>query len=547
MRFFPLTLFCAIGFATLAPAAFAASGGAPNACQRPAAGSVVTPPVDLYSQDGVLNVVLEYRTSLDDAGRTLFCLVTPEGIESPTLHVKPGDTLKIALTNRVSALPAGAPTEMMSTASDGCGSRTMTDTSVNLHFHGINTRPVCHSDEVLHTLINSGKTFRYRVTFPRDEPPGLYWYHPHVHGISEAALLGGATGAIVVDGIENMQPAVADLPARVLVIRDQNVAGNPTPGGPVPALDLTLNYVPIAYPALTPSVIEISPGRKEFWRVANTSADTVADLQLSYDGVVQPLEVVALDGVPTGSQDGTRRGRTVTASHLLLPPAGRAEFIITAPSASVRRAILETLAVDTGPIGDNDTRRTLAVLRTGDPQARDMATMNVPMMPHPSVPATRQRFEELDSAPITVRRKLYFSEVLSDPTNPLSPTNFFITVDGATPVLFDPSNPPAITTTQGNVEEWTIENRAGEVHEFHMHQIHFQLRKRDNVSVAPADRQFFDTIQIPYWTGTGPYPSVTVAMDFRGNIVGDFPYHCHILGHEDNGMMAVIRVVKPPG
>jgi hypothetical protein len=53
-------------------------------------------------------------------------------------------------------------------------------------------------------------------------------------------------------------------------------------------------------------------------------------------------------------------------------------------------------------------------------------------------------------------------------------------------------------------------------------------------------------IQVPYWTGSGPYPSVKVRMDFRGPDIGDFVYHCHILGHEDNGMMAIIRV-NPAG
>jgi len=527
------------------PAAFASSNDGASACQRPVAGSAVKPPPTLYSHSGVLNVVLEYFTSLDDADRTLFCFKTPEGLESPTLHVKPGDTLNITVTNRVPALPASAPTQTMSTASDVCGSATMTGTSMNIHFHGTNARPVCHGDEVVHTLINSGQTFKYSVTFPRDEPPGLYWYHPHVHGIAEAAVLGGATGAIVVEGIENLQPAVADLPARVLIIRDQNVAGNPKPGGPVPSWDLTLNYVPIAYPDLTPAVIEIQPGQKEFWRVANTSADTVADLRLSYDGVVQKLDVVALDGVPTGSQDGTRRGRAVTEEHLLLPPAGRGEFIITAPPAGVRSAILETLRVDTGPGGDNDTRRTLAVLRP--PSLDTTATIAIPTMPEPSAVPGRQRFEGLDAASVAVTRKLYFSEVLSNPKNPLSPTNFYITVDGATPTLFSATNPPAIVTTQGSVEEWTIENRTAEVHEFHLHQIHFQLRERNHIPVPPDERQFLDMVQIPYWTGTGAYPSVTVAMDFRGKIVGDFVYHCHILGHEDNGMMAIIRVLPAPG
>jgi FtsP/CotA-like multicopper oxidase with cupredoxin domain len=56
------------------------------------------------------------------------------------------------------------------------------------------------------------------------EPPGLYWYHPHIHGIAEAAVLGGASGAIVVDGIQNIEPAVSGLRQRILMIRDQQGA-----------------------------------------------------------------------------------------------------------------------------------------------------------------------------------------------------------------------------------------------------------------------------------------------------------------------------------
>ena len=129
-----------------------------------------------------------------------------------------------------------------------------------------------------------------------------------------------------------------------------------------------------------------------------------------------------------------------------------------------------------------------------------------------------------------------------------SPTNFFITVDGATPTLFDANNPPAITTKQGAVEDWTIQNRAEENHEFHLHQIHFLLMAVNGVPVPPSQQQFYDTIQVPFWSGTGPYPSVTVRADFRGPDIGDFVYHCHILGHEDGGMMAIVRVLPgtPP-
>ena len=353
-------------------------------------------------------------------------------------------------------------------------------------------------------------------------------------------MQGGASGAIVIEGIENVQPAVAGLPERILLIRDQTVAGTRTPGGAVPSWDVTLNYVPIAYPAETPAIIQMKPGQPEFWRVANASADTILDLQVAYDGVPQPLRVVGLDGVPTGSQDGTGRGKLVTRTDILLAPAARAEFIVAAPSASVKNASFITLNIDTGPDGDNDPQRTLAII-----QKSNTPVPHLPVIPAVSGLPNSQRFEGLSTAKVTAHRTLYFSEVLSDPTNPASPTNFFITVDGATPVLFDPKNPPAIITHQGAVEDWTIENRTGENHEFHQHQIHFLWLAQNGVPVSPDEQQFLDMIQVPYWSGSGPYPSVTVRMDFRGMDIGDFVYHCHILGHEDNGMMAIIRVLPP--
>jgi FtsP/CotA-like multicopper oxidase with cupredoxin domain len=508
-----------------------------NACPRPPAGSVAAPPANLYSKDGVLSVEFNYYTTVDTDGRTLFCFVTPDGAQAPTLHVKPGDRLDMLIHNKVPAPPAGAPTEVMSSPSDQCGSAMMTITSLNVHFHGTNTSPACHSDNVIRTLINSNESFNYSIQFPIDEPPGLYWYHPHVHGIAEAALQGGASGAIIVEGMEQLQPAVAGLPERVLVIRDQNVTGNPTPGGAVPSWDLSVNYVPVPYPALTPAVIEMTQGQQEFWRVVNASADSILDLQLVYDGVAQPLHIVALDGVPTGSQDGTRLGHMLTSQHILVPTAGRAEFIVDGPSAGVKQAVLQTLNVDTGPLGDSDPQRPLAVIRTvGQTSLTRIAATTF-------APAGPQRFERLDQVVPSANRKLYFSEVLSDPNNPASPTNFFITVDGATPRLFDANEPPAITTRQGSVEEWTIENRTGENHIFHIHQIHFLLQAVNGVPVPGDQKQLYDTYQLPYWSGSGPYPSIKVRMDFRGPDVGDFVYHCHILGHEDNGMMATIRVL----
>jgi len=519
-------------------------------CPRPQAGTEAKRPPDLYSQNGVLKLHFDYYTTLDKLGRTLFCFVSRNKLESPTLHVNPGDAIDLTVTNHVP--PAGGnAAELVSSPSNVCGDAVMTVSSVNIHFHGTNTTPHCHGDEVVHTLINSGQTFRYRLTIPKDEPPGLYWYHPHVHGISEAAVEGGATGAIEVEGIANLQHAVAGLPERYLIIRDQHV-GHPPKGKVtirVPSWDISLNYVPVSFPKYVPAVIKMRTGAQEFWRVLNSSADTTIDLQLNYDGVAQPLEIVALDGVPTGSEDGKHQGTIITQTDILIPPAGRAEFIVTGPGASVQKAVLVTERIDTGPLGDSDPERPLAVIRhTTD--GKDIPPRIFPV----AASIGGERFTGLDDSMVTARRHLYFSETETEAADaggirkPGGAGNFtfFITVKGQTQVPYYPGEPPAIITHRGAVEDWTIENQAKEIHMFHIHQIHFQLLAVNGVPVPPAQRQWYDTHEVGYWTGSGPYPSIKVRMDFRGAVTGEFVYHCHILGHEDNGMMANILVLDKP-
>jgi FtsP/CotA-like multicopper oxidase with cupredoxin domain len=512
--------------------------GQSNPCPRFSAGSTAVNPPSLYSQNGSLTVNLSYNTSTDIDGRILYCFTTSDGAESPTFHVKPGDHLIVNVKNN---LPAPAPASAMQMSTNAtlvCGASTMDNSSMNIHYHGTNVSPTCHQDEVIHTLINSGQTFTYNVAFPTNEPPGLYWYHPHVHGIAETAVQGGAAGVIIVEGIENIQPAVAGLPERVLIVRDQTVADKPMPGGSVPSWDLTLNYVPIAYPAETPAVIQMQSGAQEFWRVSNSSADTILDIQVLYDGTPQTLLLVALDGVPVGSQDANKMGKLIPVTDMRMPPASRAEFILTGPSPSVSNAVFVTQAINTGPNGDNDTARTIATI-VG---AKSAAGVNT--LPAAVGPAWQPRFPDLASARVTATRHLHFSENSDQ-------TQFFITVDGQKPVVFSANLPPAIITTQGSVEDWTIENRAKENHEFHFHQIHFLVLSQNNFQangsqpVQAIQGQMMDMIEIPYWDGNPdhPFPNVKVRMDFRGPDVGDFVYHCHILNHEDQGMMAIIRVL----
>ena len=540
MKTFALKLSCLVLLLVFQYPAFAES----NPCPRPAPGSTVSNPPELFSRNGVLRAKLSYHTETDSVGRTLYCFATADGKESPTLRVHPGDHLIVNLKNDLPG-PARSPAmEMMRSAIGVCGDPFMTPTSVNLHFHGTGLAPTCHSDEVLHTLISAGSSFKYDVTIPRDQPPGLYWYHPHVHGLSNAAVLGGASGALIVDGISSAQPAAAPLPEQLLIIRDQ-ILTRPTDWNDPsqPSWDLSLNYVPIPYPDYPPAIIQMTPGARQLWRVLNASANAIVDLQLQYDGRPQTLQVVGLDGVPLGSHNGTRRGSAVDMSHVYLGPAARAEFIVTPPSPDVKDATLLTLGADTGPHGDITPAHQLAKVRLNGTGAAPKRAGAETLRAASRVVSTRPRLDDLVTVVPSDRRTLYFSETDPTPGRGDDAQTFFITVAGAQPVAFDPANPPAIATTQGAVEDWTIENRTPEVHEFHLHQIHFLLMAIDGVPVPAQQQQYLDEVTIPYYSGTGPTPKVTLRMDFRGPLVGDFLYHCHILDHEDNGRMAVVRVL----
>jgi FtsP/CotA-like multicopper oxidase with cupredoxin domain len=213
------------------------------------------------------------------------------------------------------------------------------------------------------------------------------------------------------------------------------------------------------------------------------------------------------------------------------------EFIATAPPAGVP-ALLVTRTVDTGQGGENDPNRAIAAVRAEADAPEPNARLSASPLPLP--PPAAPWLGNVD--PVRVR-KLFFSEKLSDPSNPNSATDFYISLDGQTPVAFDPaSDVPDIVVQQGTVEDWIIENRSTELHAFHIHQIHFLLL---DWSGTPVDEPFLrDTVNVPYYNGRMlQYPSVRLRMDFRDpNSIGTFVYHCHLLEHEDGGMMGRIRV-----
>ncbi len=527
---------------------------------------MVEEPEDLRSQNGVLEVRLTANDAPDTNDAIRYCYTDVAGRESPNLRVHPGDTVILHLTNALTDLGHDSRAPMHDhphAARNPCTSGIMSPVSTNLHFHGLTIPPVCHQDDVMKTSVQPGDApFEYRFRIPEDEPPGLYWYHPHIHGFSKQQLLGGASGALIVEGIERAKKAAAGLPERVFIIRDLDLinpnappaksepvvpkfmidrdgdAANNGTGFGKPAKDLSINYVPVPYPDYPPATIQMKPGERQLWRVLNASAITYLNLSVLFNRVPQSLGLVALDGTPMNLNDA-EKDSVDPQTHIGLPPGARVEFIVTGPPEG-GTGLLVTRTVDTGPGGENDPNRMLAKIVTSASAPEARSTLQT--SPEPLAAPSEVWLGSVLPARV---RHLYFSEKLLDPKDPTSAVEFYLTVDGEEPKMFDMNSEiPNIVAQQGTVEDWIIENRSQELHAFHIHQLHFLLL---DYSGRQVNEDFLrDTVNVPYYDGRSlAYPSVRLRMDFRDpNTVGTFVYHCHLLEHEDKGMMGSIQV-KP--
>src|SRR5437667_217152 len=254
-----------------------------------------------------------------------------------------------------------------------------------------------------------------------------------------------------------------------------------------------------------------------FWRIVNASADRYLDLQL--DG--HTFEIVALDGMPLAYHEPNNPTRTT--NHLLLAPAGRLEAIVTGPEPGTHSA-LRTLCVDTGPGGDPNPGMVLAdvVQPTSDRRNPN----------HPSSDPAPEQEHAIDHRPPV------YKPVNVEPLKKAAP-DFTVTftedkngfyINGR---KFAADAPPMTTARISTYQHWRIVNQTGELHPFHIHQVHFLAYAENGVPLAhPA---WLDTVNVPY------RGSIDVILDFTDPVIkGMSVFHCHLLNHEDKGMMAKI-------
>jgi suppressor of ftsI len=432
---------------------------------------------------------------------------------APVIRASAGDTLRITYVNH---LPAKS-TETC--AVNPCMNMT------NLHFHGLTVSPNAPQDDVLGMIAMPGQNLHYLVEIPRDHPPGLFWYHTHPHGESHRQVLDGMSGAIVIEGIEQYVPEVRQLRERVMVVRGRSIehdqkadelrkyvevpSNQCVVGTAAPEEIFTING------ALRPQVA-IAPKERQFWRIVNASADRYLDLRL--DG--ETFEIVALDGMPLAYHDPQHP--TWTTDHVMLAPAGRVEAIVTGPAAGVHSA-LRTLCVDTGPAGDPNPEMVLADL-TQPSVERASPDHNGDRPPEPEHAAKARVLlhKSVDLEPLK-KRPPSFTTIFTEDKN-----GFYI--NGK---KFAMDAGPMASAPVGTYQHWRIVNATAELHPFHIHQVHFlAYAENGKALVHPA---WLDTVNVPVG-GT-----VEVILDLTDPVIkGTAVFHCHLLNHEDKGMMAKI-------
>lgn len=441
-------------------------------------GSTLAEPTILGSSNGVLAVRLTAAEGLARiAGRDASVLSYNEGIPGPTLFVRPGDLLQVTLKNRLS-------------------------TTTNLHVHGLHVSPEGNSDNVF-VAIEPGESFDYAYRLPENHPPGVYWYHPHHHGMVAAQVFGGLYGAIVV---EDTTPIPVSR-ERVLVISDitLDTDGRIPASSPMDQMMGREGAMVLVNGQISPH-LSAAPSERERWRIINACASRYLKLRL--DG--QTLQLLGID---SGRFETPRE-----IEELLLPTGNRADLLVT---MVVGESILRTLPVDRGGtgmmMGGGAASSGGADLLTLAVAAKSTSTAAA-LEPVPRQLAPR----DLRTEPVAGHRELVFAMGMGMGTGMMS-----FTIDGKP---FDPDRVDALVHA-GAIEEWTLTNTSPMDHPIHLHVWPMQLMA-PSADDAPL---WQDVVNVP------AHSSVQVRIAFEG-FTGKTVYHCHILDHEDLGMMGIIEV-----
>lgn len=537
------------------PAALASCGGGTGTPE-----TFVEPP-RLLASNGVLDYTLRMAyADLNLRGQRVHLRTYNAMVPAPTLQVRAGETLRIRVVNDLPPNPSSVePVEHL---------RYMN--SANLHTHGLHVAPGLvgenlYGDYVIdsaESAVQPGQSRQHEYAIVDDHPAGTSWYHPHLHGATAVQVASGMAGAIVVTGPLDDVPEIAAARDRVMMFQApifdtkgelESFSQVADPGAEPPFL---INGI------RRPTLV-LRPGQVERWRLVNASIANY--LHLALEG--HDLHLIALDSCPR-SQPKTFSSSA--AEGLVLAPGNRADILVQAGAPG--RYVLRTKAYDMGfpaPLAEDVLAE---IVVEGEPLA-----MALPKAPLPVPDALAPIRDEELAAHGGLRRNIVLRSVFNNSGAPLDTPPAVDALDlppgeldqwqyqtgatfmadtaftmgaGGSAASVNPTMPQRLapfqshrairqTVALNSVEEWTVYNMNAVQHPFHIHINPFQVVKINGVPVEPF---WSDTIGLP----RGGTPEAPTSVTFRtrfSDFSGVFVMHCHILAHEDMGMMQIVEVV----
>ncbi len=451
------------------------------------------------------------------------------GIPGPTITTAPGRGLRVTINNQLPPNPHAEHSDNPNNPHDF--------NTTNLHVHGLHVVP--HLFEPVGTsnpdakliAVEPGERYTYNFDIPQDQPPGLYWYHAHHHGSTAVQSFSGMAGLIIVRGNIDEVPEIKAAREQIVAVQsirvepDRNdpslyvmepLAGKtPEEGGfKAHGYDKTIfcvNGEAVSWldqhdmaTQLSVQTVNARPGEVIRFRMLNGADDQLMPMQL--DG--HTMHVIGYDGIALPN--------LLPQEVVELAPANRVEFLIRAGAPGTYA--FRQLPVIGEQFADSEGMILLNLSVSGEPM-----TMGLPAQ----LPPGMEPLPEPNAAGNSLEFETIFPSSPED--NLLTGVAFKINN------LLYKEDRIDHTSRLGTVEDWNVSATMEEGHPLHVHVNAFQVLEIDGQPVDPPI--YKDTV----WVRKGTTVKIRMPFDkFAGKTV----YHCHILIHEDTGMMQNLMIQR---
>ncbi|VEP16561.1 putative multicopper oxidase [Hyella patelloides LEGE 07179] len=403
------------------------------------------------------------------------------------MEAKPGDKVRIHFTNNL-------------------------EQPTNIHYHGLHIPITGNADNVF-LKIEPGKKLTYEFPIPDNHPSGIFWYHPHLHGLVAEQLFGGLAGLFIVRGELDEIPEIKAAKEEFVVLQDFSIddRGRRSSSAHMSLMMGREGNVIAVNGRVNPS-INLPEGGLLRLRILNASPSRFYRLALEDHSFYQI------------ATDGNSLSEPIEVNELLLTPGQRADVLVKGDKQSGQYRLLN-LPYDRGSMG---------MMGGGMMGGRGMMGRND--RDEPIALATLHYESAVESLPLPT--KLASISALSEPqivrsfelNHGMSPAVGMAFLINGEPYSGDRLHTQVKLNT---VEDWELANTGVMDHPFHIHNNAFQVISRNGTPESLL--AWRDTVLVKKGE------TVRIRIPFR-DFAGKTVYHCHVLDHEDLGMMGNLMI-----